>query len=442
MNACVALESLTQVCAIEGDIGEAINHLENLINILRTESDKNDPNSIDNVDNITDKDRKNIDINNNDEDEKKTKAMNDKYNEYNSKLLNVRAYYSCILSLYCYQHQHHEDIGFKLNKSFEIYEEILTEIKDKYGDIDNITFGIYLYFGLHFVQIEKWELAFQHIEYITNHTFNYDQGNNNNNSNNHNNHRNLTYDEKKLFQQLLTGFITKLLTIGDNKKSDLIMFNNAELKANCLKILQYQLMSTDDFNHEIKQRKEEKEKKEMEQKKIKLEQEMNKNNNTNHKHQKSKPKIKKEKGLSEDEKLEKKQVDEFINKQKQQNQDIIIDKNDILIDQHAMLLLHKFQDFGRVQGIINNLEQSPANSLTDDQIKRFEQIKKDLKVMQEQNMVNNVNGNHPNIDLNDGNSKSSNPAILSPQSMHHHGVVTNYDFRHIPLFNPAAPGSE
>ena len=430
MNACIALESLAQVCAIEGEINTAINHLDNLINILQTESDKNDPNSDEN-NNITDKDRKNIDIDNNDEDELKNKLMKDKYNDFKIKLLNVRAYYSCILSLYCYQHQHHEDIGFKLNKSFEIYEDILKEVVNQYGDTDVITFGVYLYFGLHFVRIQKFEHAFQHIEYIKNHT---DYKHNNK-------HRELTYDEKKLFQQLLTAFISKLMTIGDDKKSDLMMFNNNELKKNCLKVFEYQLLSTDDFNDEIIQRQKEKERKEMEKKKIKIEQELKNNNNTNHnKHRNGKTKIKKEK-LTDDEILEKEKVDQFINKQKQQNQDIVIDKNDVLINQHMMLLLHKFKDFNRVQGIINNFEQSQV-TLNNHQIKQFEEIKQDLKVLQEQNMNNNINNDHNNsIDLNDGNSKSSNHAILSPQSMHHHGV-SRYDFNAIPNFLPAAPGSE
>ncbi len=115
----------------------------------------------------------------------------------------------------------------------ELYETIIKNIGNKYGNKHNVTFGIYLYFGLHFVNILSFDLAYKHIEYIIN----------NNNGNNQ-----LLYDEMKLFESLLNAFINKLL---NNNNS--ISYN----KENCLKIFEYQLINMDNINHYILNNKQE-----------------------------------------------------------------------------------------------------------------------------------------------------------------------------------------
>ena len=420
MHACLALESLAQVEAIEGEINAAINHLDTLMNVLRNDYENAKKEEAKKID------TKNIDIHSDDEDDKRRK---NKDFDHKIKLLNVRAYYSCILSLHCYQHRHHEDIGFKLNRSFEMYEELLKECRDKYGDTHYVTFAIYLYFGLHFVNVEKFDYAFTHIEYIKNHT-DFKQNNRD---------RELSFDEKKLFHQLLTAFINKLLMIGDVDKDhhDLGIFNSNELKQNCLKIFEYQLLSTDDVNHDIT---------EINNKKKQLQiQKENNTNNHNNKQTKSKPKIKKEPNTNDDD-CGDKSDDELIKKLQATNCDKIIDKNDILINQHIKLLLYKFQDFNRVQGIISNFEQNQV-TLTDVQIKQFDEIKQELKFMQE-NVANiNINNNH-NIDLHDGHSKHSNGSMLSPKGFNRYdfNTIPNMsnmpNMGNIPNFLPPAPGSD
>merc|ERR1712244_75567 len=116
-----------------------------------------------------------------------------------------------------------------MNKAMAMYDDVIKEIKNKFGDQHKVTIGV----SLHFVNVQKFDYAMNHIQFIKNVLTNHNYS--------------MCFEEKKLFQDVLTGFIDKLLYLDKNHEH---VFNN-ELKENCLKIFEYQLFNVDDINIDI-----------------------------------------------------------------------------------------------------------------------------------------------------------------------------------------------
>jgi len=433
MDLMVALEKLSHVAMIEGNLNECEGYLNEIMQWLQIEE--------------VEQERKQVNVTGNDGEDEKEK---DKAEENQIKLLNVKAYYSCILSLYCYQNHYNQDLAFQMNKAMTFYHEVLKECREKFGEAHKVTVAVHLYFGLHFVKIEKLELAFTHIDYIKTHCMQQPEEQEEGAAAN----EWFGFKEKKVFQQLLTSFIQKLLQMGNLKSNRRArLFNNEPFKRQCLQIFEYQLLNTDELNVEILARQ-----KQLEQEKaIKREKQTKMAEQEKEKEKSHKAKIKKERksGNGEEDAGDEASDDEdgeHVIRIKQEDGSIavfrpkpkevlrVIDKNEIILTLHIKCLLYKFRDFMRCQQAIDNFE-SQQITLTDEQSKQLAEIKQDLHMMRREMHSNGgsaqMHGNlanhgvhphhHAHAEENFNNMMESINEESANKS-HHHGMVSPDNF--------------
>ena len=239
LHAMVALEQLAHLSMLQQNVEDNELYLNRILHILKHEAPST----------------RTVDIEAEEEEEEMDHII---------QALNVKAHYSCILSLRSFAHQRewngmtnqdaiHQDAIYRMKRANDLRSECWKELREKFGPLHAATFAMYLYFGFHSVTIEQFETASISIQYImTNSRCGGEEQEQEQEEEKRGDialdkatgGRTLTFLERKRVQELLSCFIGKLLTVPPQR-----------LKFHSLKQLKqqfvYQKQSAKDLKRQI-----------------------------------------------------------------------------------------------------------------------------------------------------------------------------------------------
>lgn len=144
LDAMVALEQLAHVWMLRGDVAASGHFLDRILRILQIDSAPT------------------VDI----EVDGSSAAEEEEEMEHRIEALNVKALYSCLLSLHSFEHPAADGARRRMKSAVDLAADCLVELGDFFGARHPATFGLNLYFGLHFVSIEEMHCAVGHIDYV------------------------------------------------------------------------------------------------------------------------------------------------------------------------------------------------------------------------------------------------------------------------------------
>ena len=210
LDAMLALEQLAQVSMLRDDVAASGHFLDRILRILQRSAPSTTT----------------VDIEAEEEEEEMDHRIH---------ALNVKALYSCLLSLHSFEHRRGH--SHRMKEAMDLAADCLGALRQKLGPRHPAALGMTLYFGLHFVSIEEMDCALDHIEYVVAHS--HCAGHQPASSSKT---RRLQFAERRTLQDLLCSFTAKLLELGQHEHS---------MKGRSLKVLRYQMESAEELNRDI-----------------------------------------------------------------------------------------------------------------------------------------------------------------------------------------------